>query len=139
MKSDKQFLKWVEEIAKSSNDPITKVGAIILTIDLQVIKAYNYSLGLIKPERFIRPEKYNYFEHAERNAIYEAAKNGIKLDGGTMFTHNMPCINCARAVIQSGITTVVCYERYSERWGESQAKAEELLTECNIQIRKYEN
>ena len=138
MKLDQHFLQLVEETAKLSNDPTTNVGAIILTLDLQVIKACNHSIGLYEVNRFKRPEKYKYFEHAERNAIYKAAKYGKSTLDGTMYTHNIPCIECARAIIQSGITTVVCYEGYSGRWAESQNQAEELLNECNIQIRKHE-
>ena len=55
------------------------------------------------------PEKYLWYEHAERNAIYNAAAEGIALRGATMFAPNAACCDCARAVVQSGIGRFVYY------------------------------
>lgn len=55
--------------------------------------------------------KYPYVEHAERNAIYFAAKKGIALDGAHMYIYSekgyYSCDECTRAIIQSGIKRVV--------------------------------
>lgn len=55
--------------------------------------------------------KYPYVEHAERNAIYNAARKGISLDGSILYLYSekgyYPCDECARAIIQSGIKRVV--------------------------------
>jgi len=55
--------------------------------------------------------KYPYVEHAERNAIYNAVRNGTKLDGAVMYLYSekgyYPCEDCARAIIQSGIKAVI--------------------------------
>jgi dCMP deaminase len=60
--------------------------------------------------RHVRPEKYLFFEHAERNAIYNAAAKGISLLGSTMYLRWYPCAKCASAIIQSGIARLICVE-----------------------------
>jgi dCMP deaminase len=46
-------------------------------------------------------------EHAERNAIYNAARCGTPLEGCTLYVEIMPCMDCARAIVQAGIGQVV--------------------------------
>jgi len=45
-------------------------------------------------------------EHAERNAIYYAARYGTALEGSVIHTTHAPCENCARAIINAGIRQV---------------------------------
>lgn len=52
--------------------------------------------------------------HAEGNAIYAAAKEGIPLYGASLYCTFSPCMKCAEAIIQSGIKTVVYKEEYRE-------------------------
>lgn len=49
-------------------------------------------------QRFQRPVKYMYFEHAERNAIFTAARHGIRTDGATLYVQALPCVDCARYI-----------------------------------------
>lgn len=55
--------------------------------------------------------KYPYVEHAERNAIFNAARKGVGLDGASIYIYSekgyYPCDECARAIIQSGIRRVI--------------------------------
>ena len=57
-------------------------------------------------DRWERPQKYQYVEHAERNAIYNAARTGVPLNGCSAFVSLAPCADCARAMIQAGIVEV---------------------------------
>lgn len=50
--------------------------------------------------------------HAEANAIYAAAKEGIALEGAVLYCTHSPCIKCAEAIIQSGIKEVLYLEEY---------------------------
>ena len=59
------------------------------------------------PERFERPTKYDFFEHAERNALYNACLTGVSVKGCVMYATHAPCVDCARAIIQAGIKTVI--------------------------------
>lgn len=52
--------------------------------------------------------------HAEANAIYAAAKEGIPLQGATIYCTFSPCMKCAQAIIQSGIRTVVYKQEYRD-------------------------
>ena len=58
-------------------------------------------------ERRQRPEKYLWTEHAERNAFYNAARIGVSLKNGTLYVNRVPCPDCARGVVQAGISQVV--------------------------------
>lgn len=52
--------------------------------------------------------------HAEINAILFAAREGKSIDGGTMYCTMSPCPDCAKAIAQSGIRTLVYCEEYSK-------------------------
>ena len=58
------------------------------------------------PERLEAPTKYLWIEHAERNAIYNAARAGMGLEGCTLYCET-PSMDCARAIVQAGIVQVV--------------------------------
>jgi dCMP deaminase len=82
------------------------------------------------------PHKSLWVEHAERNAIYASAKAGIKTEGMTLVARWASCADCARAIIQSGITRVVRHGGYStpEHWKESCAIGDALLTEAEVEV-----
>jgi dCMP deaminase len=93
-------------------------------------------------ERQERPEKYFWFEHAERNAIYNAARIGVSLKNSTIYlTSGLPCMDCARGIVNSGVKIVwckeVCTTKNKEKWEESQMKSLQLLNECGIQVFYY--
>ncbi|MGE5425771.1 MAG: deoxycytidylate deaminase [Bacillota bacterium] len=50
--------------------------------------------------------------HAEQNAICEAARMGIPLEGGTLYCKMTPCYTCAKMIINAGIKRVVCAQDY---------------------------
>lgn len=60
-------------------------------------------------ERWSRPEKYKFVEHAERNAVYNAARHGTALLGCTAYMNYepCPCADCTRALIQVGCVRIV--------------------------------
>lgn len=113
-KWQKRFFELSDYISKWTEDRDFSVGAVIVDDDL-VIRSTGYN-GLPRgvsdtdDARFDRKsgEKFFWFEHAERNAIYNAARIGTSLDGCTIFVNRFPCADCARAIIQSGIDTVYC-------------------------------
>lgn len=140
-KWDEHWLKVAEVIAESSKDQSTKVGCVIVGGDNEV-RSTGYN-GLPRgadddvPERSIRPEKLLWYEHAERNAVFNAARIGIPLSGSTCYSTLCPCMDCARGVIQSGIKRVVCprpdLEKYS-LWADQFKKAEILYNECQVRL-----
>jgi dCMP deaminase len=52
--------------------------------------------------------------HAEENAIAQAAKFGIKICGSDLYITNLPCITCAKLIIQCGITSVIYDQEYPD-------------------------
>jgi dCMP deaminase len=146
MEWTKYFLGIAEQIKLKSKDQSTQIGAIIVGKDREVLSTgYNsFPRGLDdnRPERQERPLKYFYFEHAERNAIYNAARVGVSLKGSTIYlTCGMPCADCARAIINAGIKIVYCKEectvKNKEMWEESKKVATEMLKECGVEVIFY--
>ncbi len=67
--------------------------------------------------------------HAEQNAICEAARIGISIDGGTLYCHMTPCYTCAKMVINAGIKKVVCSKDYH-----ASARSKEIFKEAGIEL-----
>jgi dCMP deaminase len=66
--------------------------------------------------------------HAEQNAIIQAARHGVNIDGSTLYCTTMPCIICTKMLINAGIQTVV----YAEGYADEQAR--EMITESGISV-----
>jgi len=52
--------------------------------------------------------------HAEQNAIVQAARHGISIEGGTMYCTDHPCLTCAKLLINAGIGRVVYAQAYPD-------------------------
>ncbi|QQK88222.1 dCMP deaminase [Providencia phage PSTRCR_127] len=72
--------------------------------------------------------------HAELNAIIFAARNGISIEGGTMYVTLSPCPDCAKSIAQSGIKTLV----YAETYDRNKPGWDQILVDSGIQVIKYE-
>ena len=134
-----RFIKVAELVASWSPDRSTQVGAVIVDDDYNIVSTgYNgFTRGLDPEERHHeRPAKYEYTEHAERNAILAAARRGVSLIGTTMYQNWAPtaCPDCARAIVQAGIKRMVGYNRPfggSRDWGFS--AADEILDNGGVE------
>jgi len=140
------FLNIAEQVKLKSKDQSTQIGAVIVGQDNEVLSTgYNsFPRGMDDSiqERQERPEKYFWFEHAERNAIYNAARIGVSLKNSTIYlTSGLPCMDCARGIVNSGVKVVwckrVCTTKNKEKWEESQTKSMQLLNECGVQVFFY--
>ena len=67
--------------------------------------------------------------HAEQNAIAQAARLGISIEGATLYCRMTPCRVCAMLLINCGIARVVCERRYH-----AGAESEEMFRQATIQI-----
>jgi dCMP deaminase len=67
--------------------------------------------------------------HAEQNAICQAAKRGISIEGATIYTRMTPCRTCAMLLINCGIERVVCERKY-----QLAEESEQLLKEAGIEL-----
>jgi len=69
--------------------------------------------------------------HAEQNAIIQAAKLGINIDGATLYVTNYPCFICAKMLINAGIKKIVYKQGYPDKL------AKDILEEAEIQVTKF--
>lgn len=79
--------------------------------------------------------------HAEQNAIVQAARRGIAIDGATLYCKMTPCTTCAKMIINSGIKRVVCEKKY-HRGAESENMFRAVgiaLTYFHEEIEQYKN
>jgi dCMP deaminase len=79
--------------------------------------------------------------HAELNAIANAARFGVSLEGATLYCHMTSCYTCAKMIINAGIKRVVCNMDYhvSERSKEIFKEAGVEYKLVNSEMQKYEN
>jgi dCMP deaminase len=108
---DIYFMQMAKLVSTKSKDKSTKVGTVIVGKGREVLSTgYNglpRGISYDDPSKHERPEKYIWFEHSERNAIFNSARVGIRLEGATAYLSCPPCPDCARALIQCGIVRVV--------------------------------
>lgn len=104
---DTLHIEIAKLMAKRSKCEKAKVGAIITMNNRIISSGYN---GSINPDHVCVCVKGTPCEeavHAEANAIFAAAREGISLLGSTLYTTYSPCLKCAQAIFQSGIVKVV--------------------------------
>ncbi|MBO7156502.1 MAG: cytidine/deoxycytidylate deaminase family protein [Clostridia bacterium] len=73
-----------------------------------------------------------YAVHAEQNAVIQAAKLGISLQGATLYCTHQPCSMCTRIIINSGIERVVYEQGYPDDF------SIELFKEAGIKLEKFQ-
>jgi dCMP deaminase len=66
--------------------------------------------------------------HAEQNAIIQAARHGINIDGSILYCTNTPCIICTKMLINAGITTFIYADGYEDEL------AREMISETGITV-----
>jgi dCMP deaminase len=104
------FLERADKIASSSKDQSTKVGAFFVDEDEISLLGFGYN-GMPRgmpdsdAEKNKRPEKYLWYEHAERNAIYNAAQP--LMENAMIFCSHFPNMESARAIVSVGIQKVI--------------------------------
>ena len=134
-----KYTHLAKEISTWSKDPSTKVGAVVIGKDGQVLsQGFNGFPRRIRDteERFNdRERKYELVVHAEMNAIYNASLTGVSLKGSTLYVYGLPiCNECAKGIIQVGIRKVIATRPkiYNSEWDKSNKLAEELFSEAEV-------
>lgn len=144
-----KYYKLTEYMANLfSKDPSTKVGALFMYPGTMQILSMGYN-GMPRgvdesvSSKWERPLKYKLIEHAERNAIYNAAQSGIPLKDSICVASMCPCSDCARGVIQSGCKMVITrdiveFERenpeITSRWKPEWDVSVGMMKEAGIKI-----
>jgi dCMP deaminase len=125
--------------AVKSPNRVRQVGAAILFCDGgETIAACNtFPKGVADLDwRHEGDGRLVWMEHAERNAIFAAAKQGRALAGATLATTFFPCIDCARAIVQSGIARLLSPEPALDDpvWGASFPRSRAILEEGGVEM-----
>ena len=142
---DARFMALARHIGDWSKDRSTKVGCVIVGPDNDIrATGFNGFPRNVRDDvdaRHLRPAKYRWTEHAERNAIYNAAR------AGTAFaTSNVSCprsvMDCARAIVQSGLGELIAVRPDFDHptWGDDfrLAVSRALFEEAGVRLRWYE-
>lgn len=136
---NKRFLDLCEHVATWSKDPSTKLGSVIVDDKKRIVSVgYNgFPRGVDdRHERYDdRPTKYLFVAHAERNALDNAP---MMVDNCTMYVTLLPCNECAKSIIQKGITRVVTYRPTREdvfNWNITM----DMFNEAGVEVVYVEN
>lgn len=127
---DEYFLSIAEQVSRRSPDPSTKHGCVLVDSDNRVISTgYNGPVSGLPNEMvpLTRPEKYDWFIHAEDNAVAFAR---CDLRGSTAYVTGPPCAACLRRLLQVGVRRIVYGERQSACISETEKQACEQMAEA---------
>jgi len=153
-KWDKHFLRLALCHSQLSKDPSTKVGAVIVGCDREILSAgFNgFPRGIADTEERLndRDMKLKLIVHAEMNALLVAARNGVRVKGGTLYVAatdksgvvwgGPPCTRCTVETIQAGISEIVSYfsKDAPARWHDDFRLSRKLLDEAGVIYREVE-
>lgn len=138
-----KLMKVAYDCALESPDPSSQTGAVIVNTDGEVlVTGYNHFYTGIPPELEDRDEKLKRITHSERDAIFNAARKGIKLEGTVMIAPWMLCEGCARAVIGSGFSAIVFHMQRNKltdkRWSQAVATSLGWVYKAGIKIFEFD-
>ena len=133
---DQYFLKLAMLASERATCPRMHCGCVIVRNKNVLATGYNGSLPglphcddvgcLVVDNHCIRTN------HAEMNAITQAARNGVSIEGATAHVTNMPCTTCAKALIGAGILRVVVFSDYHS------THAEAFFKEADVRLDRQE-
>lgn len=131
---DEYFLKLAMLASERATCPRMHCGCVLVKDRFVLATGYNGSLPgqphcddvgcLIVDNHCVRTN------HAEMNALIQAARHGVNVVGATAYVTNMPCTNCAKALIAAGIKKVVVFSDYHD------TLATKFFSESGVEILK---
>ncbi len=146
-KWDKRFIEMARVVGSWSScfQENRQVGAVIVRSKRILTTGYNGAPSGIKSckekqiclRRQLNVESGTrhelcYAVHAEQNAICQAAKLGISLEGATLYCTHQPCVICCKLIINAGIKRVIYSEGYPDDF------SMEIFNEAGVEVIKYQ-
>jgi len=138
---DEYFCTITGDVAERSTCLRRHVGAIIVKDKRILATGYNgapaglahcLEVGCLREQRGIpsgtRQELCRGL-HAEQNAVIQAARHGISIEGATVYCTNQPCVTCAKILVNAGIVEVVYVNPYPDEL------AQAMLEEAGVTVR----
>ena len=141
---DEYFMGVAMLAAKRSKDPSTQVGACIVSPDNKILSiGYNgFPIGCSddefpweKTDTSPDHNKYLYSTHSELNAILNY--RGGSLEGTKLYVTLFPCNECAKAIIQSGIKTLI-YDSDKYAGSDSVVASKRMLDAAGVSYHQYQ-
>lgn len=141
---DSYFLEITDVVKKRSTCTRRQVGAVIVKDNNLLASGYNgvptkithcSETGCLRDQLKVPSgERHELCRglHAEQNAIIQAAKHGVSIDGGTIYTNTKPCSICTKMIINAGIRKIVYHVDYNDQL------ADDLLKETKIRLVKID-
>lgn len=142
---DEYFMDITRRVATRSTCLRRAVGAILVHDKRIIASGYNggptglahcLDIGCLREKLGIPSGQQHELcrgIHAEQNAIIQAARYGVSIDGATLYCTTQPCTQCTKMLINAGITEIVYAEGYPDDL------ARELLDESGIVVRRFES
>ena len=141
---DQYFLGLLEPIAKRATCDRGRSGALIVSQNNTILTTGYVGSPPGQPHcddvghmmKTVTDENNNQSSHcvrtlhAEENAILQAAKDGIKIQGATIYAKMTPCYNCAMRIVRVGIKRVVAQKRYH-----ADKSSMELFENANLEVK----
>ena len=132
-KYDLAYLNMAREWAKLSHCKRKQVGALIVKNGTIISDGFNGTPSGYPNDCECDNITHWYVLHAEANAILKCAKWGNSCNESTLYITLSPCKDCAKLILQAGITRVVYLDDYKDSSGL------DFLRESGIEIKKYPN
>ena len=145
-KWDHRFIEMVNLVAQWSScfQENRKIGAVIVKNKRVLTTGYNgapaNTLSCVEKGECLR-RKLNipsgtrhelcYAIHAEQNAIIQAARLGVSIDGGTLYCTHQPCAVCAKMIVNAGIVRVVYEHGYPDEF------AVQMMKEGGVELCRF--
>ncbi len=121
--------------ARSSCDRL-KVGCVLVSSGEHknriIAAGYNGFLPGLPHNSKVRDGHEQATVHAEQNAIADAARRGVPIDGAVAYITHYPCINCVKILLASGIRKIFYHEDYR-----NDPLVEEILNEAKVTIERF--
>ncbi len=132
---DEYFIGTAILISSRSTCSRLNVGCVIVSSaehkNRIIAAGYNGYLPGLPHNSRVRDGHEQATVHAEQNAVSDAARRGVSLDGSIAYITHFPCINCAKLLISSGITTIKYLHDYH-----NDELVFELAAEANVAIER---
>lgn len=135
---DDYFMKMAQVVSERSTCLRRQVGAVLVK-DKQILSTgYNGSpiglkhcaeVGCLRQKLQIPSGERTEIcraVHAEQNALVQAAKHGVEIDGAILYTTVQPCVLCTKMIINAGIKRVIYAEPYPDTLAQQIAEEAEL-------------
>ena len=140
---DDYFMSIAEQVAGRSTCLRRSIGAVLVKDKRILATGYNGTasglahceeVGCIREQQNIPSGSRHELcrgIHAEQNAVIQAAKHGIAMDGATAYCTHQPCVLCAKILLNAGVVEIVYREPYPDPLSEEMLAEAGLIPRCH--------